>query len=114
MREIVFVCSLALLAACGSGSAPPPDDGHPRLAVSVDGSGYHPAELSAAPGQLVHVVFTRTSDEGCGQQVVFPDLGIHRDLPLGEPISVDVTMPATGRVSFTCGMSMYRGAIVAR
>jgi plastocyanin domain-containing protein len=60
------------------------------------------------------MVFTRTTDEGCGQQLVFPDLDERRDLPLGEPVAVDVTVPASGRLGFTCGMGMYEGAVVVR
>jgi plastocyanin domain-containing protein len=60
------------------------------------------------------MVFTRISDQGCGQQLVFPALGIKKDLPLNQPVEVDVTMPASGSVSFTCGMDMYRGSIVAQ
>jgi len=70
--------------------------------------------VSATPGEALHLVFTRTSDEGCGQQLVFPDLGIRRDLPLGTPVAVDVTAPATGALSFACGMDMLRGSVVVR
>ena len=84
------------------------------LAITVDGSGYHPATASAPPGKPVRLVFTRTSDAGCGQKLVFPTLGIRKDLPLNEAVPVDVTMPASGQLAFTCGMNMYRGAIVAQ
>jgi plastocyanin domain-containing protein len=102
------------IAGCGSQSAPPPSDGRPEIAIRVDADGYHPAEANAPAGRPVRLVFTRTTDEGCGQQVVFPELGIRRDLPLNEPVAVDIEMPASGRVSFTCGMAMYQGAVVAR
>jgi plastocyanin domain-containing protein len=102
------------LAACGSQSGAPPLDGRPEVAIRVDADGYHPAEATAPAGRPVRLVFTRTTDEGCGQQLVFPDLGIRRDLPLHEPVAVDVTMPESGRITFTCGMAMYHGAIVAR
>jgi plastocyanin domain-containing protein len=112
-----FFALFALVAACtGSGSAEsqPPSDGRPVIEIHVDATGYHPEEASATPEQPVRLVFTRTSDEGCGQQLVFPDLQIRRDLPLNEPVPVDITMPASGAVRFACGMDMYRGSIVAR
>ena len=56
---------------------------------------------------------TRTTDEGCGQELVFPSLGIKKALPLNQPIAIDVTMPASGKLAFTCGMDMMRGTIVA-
>lgn len=103
--------SLAL-TACSSADVP--DDGRPTIAVRVHASGYDPSEITAPANEPVRLIFTRTTDEGCGQQLVFPDLGIRRDLPLDEPVPVDLTMPASGRVRFTCGMDMFRGAVVAR
>lgn len=111
------LCSIALsllLTACGSAGSTPPSDGRPEVAITVDADGYHPAQATAPAGQPVRLVFTRTTDEGCGQQLVFPDLDIRRDLPLGERVAVDVTMPASGRIAFTCGMAMYEGSVVAQ
>ena len=61
----------------------------------------------------MRIEFTRTTDEGCGQQLVFPEQNIKKDLPLNQPVAVDLTMPASGKVAFACGMDMYRGSIVA-
>jgi plastocyanin domain-containing protein len=61
----------------------------------------------------VTLVFTRTADDGCGAQLVFPSLNIRRDLPLNEPVEVAFT-PTVGTTAFTCGMSMLRGSVVAR
>ncbi len=83
------------------------------IAITVDAEGYHPAEVHAAAGKPARLTFTRTSDEGCGQQLVFPKLGINKDLPLNQPVSVDLTLPTSGTISFTCGMGMLRGSVVA-
>jgi plastocyanin domain-containing protein len=114
LARLVAVLFTLFATSCGSAAATPPSDGRPEIAIHVGATGYDPARATAAAGSPVRLVFTRTSDEGCGQQVVFPDLHITRDLPLGEPVAIDVTMPASGAISFTCGMSMYRGSVVAR
>ena len=85
-----------------------------RVDVIVDGDGYHPATINAAPGSAIVLVFNRTTDETCGQRVRFPSLSIERELPLRQPVEVPVTVPASGRLGFTCGMGMYLGSIVAR
>jgi len=85
-----------------------------RVAVTVDGEGYHPATIRAAAGRQLTLVFTRTTDESCGQQLVFPTTNVRRDLPLNQAVEVPVTVPATGSVAFTCGMNMYQGAVVAQ
>jgi plastocyanin domain-containing protein len=84
------------------------------LRLTVDGTGYHPSSISAPPGKPVRLTITRTSDEGCGQQIVFPSLDIRRDLPLNRAVTVEFTMPLSGSVAFTCGMDMLRGSIVAK
>ncbi len=114
--EMMFVFFTLALGACTSGpsATSAPDDHRRSISVEVGAHGYTPGEVTARAGEEVRLVFTRTSDEGCGQQLVFPDLNIHRDLPLGEAVPVDVTMPASGTVAFTCGMGMYRGSVVVR
>jgi plastocyanin domain-containing protein len=87
--------------------------GSADLQLTVDGTGYHPSSISAPPGKPVRLTIKRTSDEGCGQQIVFPSLNIRRDLPLNQAITVEFTMPLSGSVAFTCGMDMLRGSIVA-
>jgi plastocyanin domain-containing protein len=85
-----------------------------RVAVTVDGEGYHPATIRAAAGRALTLVFTRTTDESCGQQLVFPTTNVRRDLPLNQAVEVPVTVPASGSLAFTCGMNMYQGAVVVQ
>jgi plastocyanin domain-containing protein len=33
-------------------------------------------------------------------------------LPMGAPVDVKVTAPASGELAFACPMNMYRGAVV--
>jgi plastocyanin domain-containing protein len=116
-KKATLVLTLALVSfgACkkNSDSAGPPADGRPTIKVAVDATGYHPSEAKAQAGKPVRLEFTRTTDEGCGQEVVFPSLSIKKDLPLNQPVAVDVTMPASGTLAFTCGMDMYKGSVVA-
>ena len=121
LLAVFAVLVSSALAGCskpeprGTGEATPPlAASSTSLAITVDGSGYHPTSANAASGKPVHLVFTRTSNDGCGQKLVFPALGIRKDLPLNEAVAVDVTMPASGQLAFTCGMNMYRGSIVAQ
>ncbi|MDP3220915.1 MAG: cupredoxin domain-containing protein [Deltaproteobacteria bacterium] len=84
-----------------------------RVAITVNAQGYQPPSVTVPAGRPVTLVFTRTVDDGCGAQLVFPSLNIRRDLPLNEPVEVTFT-PTAGTTAFTCGMSMLRGAVVAQ
>lgn len=85
-----------------------------RVAVTVDGQGYNPSTVNASAGQPVRLEFTRTTDQTCGREVVFPTLNIRRDLPLNQAVAVDLTMPTSGTIAFTCGMNMFRGSVVVQ
>jgi plastocyanin domain-containing protein len=106
---------LALTAGCNKEVAPATQttsEGRTELRVKVDAVGYHPEESRAPANQPVRLILTRTSDEGCGEELVIPSLKLKRKLPLNEPVSIDLTMPASGKLAFTCGMDMMKGAIV--
>lgn len=111
MRNVAVM--LLLLGCGGAESTPPPDDGAPRFEIEVGASGYAPSEIRAPSSTRVHLGFLRTTDEGCGGELVVPSMDLHRELPLNQRVWVDVTTPTSGRLAFTCGMGMYQGAIVA-
>jgi plastocyanin domain-containing protein len=110
-----FLCLALLATACKKEAAMGrSEDGRQLIAVKVDADGYHPAEARAKAGTPVRLTLTRTTDDGCGQEIVIPSLNVKRDLPLNQPVSFDLTMPASGAVKFACGMDMYRGSIIAQ
>jgi len=120
---VLIALSAALVTVAACKKDPPPAPRAPaevvapasgRVPVTVDGEGYRPATIRAAAGRQLTLVFTRTTDECCGQQLVFPTASVRRDLPLNQPVEVPVTVPASGSLAFTCGMSMYQGAVVVQ
>lgn len=84
-----------------------------KVAINVSEKGYAPAHVDAEAGAPVTLVFTRTTEKGCGTSVVFPGHDIKKDLPLNKPVEITLTPKAKETISFTCGMGMYKGSIVA-
>lgn len=82
--------------------------------IRVDAQGYHPTRVRAAANSEITLSFVRTTDECCGQQLKIPSMNINRDLPLNQPVAVTVRVPASRELAFTCGMDMYRGAVVVQ
>lgn len=117
-RYVIKLLGLAfwVFSACGTKAAspPPPADGRQELRVTVDAQGFHPSELHVPANKPIRLLFTRTSDEGCAHQVAVPSLSVRRDLPLNEPVAVDLTTPASGAVNFACGMDMFTGSVVVQ
>jgi plastocyanin domain-containing protein len=87
-------------------------DGVRRIPVNASLEGYKPERIGGKPGEKLVLVFTRTADSPCIEQLKTPE-GKVVDLPKGQPVEVAITVPETGEVGFACGMDMFRGVIVA-
>jgi len=84
------------------------------IKVQVTQHGYEPATVKFPANQPVTLAFTRDTTPNCGSEVVFPTLGIRRQIPLGGAILIELPPQPAGEIAFSCGMGMYRGMMVAR
>ena len=87
--------------------------GAPAEAVIVVDGGYAPNTVRVKAGAPVRLVFDRRDDSSCSEEVVFPDFGIRRFLPIGERTTIELVPPKAGTYDFMCGMSMLRGRLIA-
>jgi hypothetical protein len=81
------------------------------ISIQVDSRGFTPARIEAAAAMPVTLAITRAATPNCGSRIVFPSLGIKRDLPVGETAVIELPR-LVGGLAFTCGMGMFRGMIV--
>ncbi len=89
------------------------DAGVQRLKVTVGENGFQPASLQLKPGIPAQITFLRTDDKTCGKEVLFEELGIRKDLPLGKEILVEFT-PNKPEYDFSCGMGMLHGTAIVK
>ena len=80
--------------------------------IVVDG-GYTPDRIEVSVGEPVRLNFYRQDPSNCLEQVLLPDFNKALDLTLNETTSVEIVPEKPGEYSFTCGMNMYRGLIIA-
>jgi plastocyanin domain-containing protein len=73
---------------------------------------YEPKSIRVKKGESVKLEFTRVDDKNCGDEVVFPKLDIKKQLPVGIPVTVELTPTESGDLAFQCGMDMMKGKIV--
>jgi plastocyanin domain-containing protein len=92
-------------------AATAPKDGPRRVAIEANADGYVPDKVPGKPGEKLTLVFTRTIEADCLSQLKTPD-GKLVDLPKDKPVEVAVTVPATGALTFACGMDMFHGTVV--
>jgi RND family efflux transporter MFP subunit len=97
-------------------AAPPAPDAtaSQHFEVRVTASGFEPSTLTLQAGRPARISFTRTTDETCATEVVFPDYGIRRALPLNRAVTVDFTPKKSATAGFACGMNMLKGALVVQ
>lgn len=82
------------------------------IAVTVGDQGFAPNRIALKQGEKSTLRFTRTSDKTCATEVVFPELGIKKSLPLDQPVDIDVPVDQARTLTFQCGMGMYRSQVV--
>lgn len=81
--------------------------------AAKDGT-YQPAVIEVQAGEPLNLNFLRHDATPCAEQVVFPQLGISADLPLGRAHYIQLPALQPGTYEFTCQMGMYRGRLIAK
>jgi plastocyanin domain-containing protein len=85
--------------------------GRQEIDIDVRGA-YSPDRIEVEQGKPVTLTFTRKEANACTAQVLLPDFGIVKDLPVGRPVKVEITPERPGEYEFHCGMNMVRGRLV--
>lgn len=84
------------------------------IEVLVKDGVYTPAYIQVEPSRPVILRFTRKDASPCAEIVNFTLLNISRQLPLNEPIDININIEKPGEYEFTCQMGMYRGKLIAK
>ena len=83
--------------------------------IEITAAGYSPQAIDIPAGKAFKVTFIRRDDKTCGTEVIFPEVGIRRTVPLNVPVVIDFPPQPTGRVlNFTCPMNMLNGKAVSK
>lgn len=103
---------LALSGCDKSSAAVPAGAADQALTIIADGRGFTPSQVSLKKGGDGKLRFERKSDDTCATEVVFPDLNIKKPLPLNQVVEVSVPTTDAKTYTFTCGMGMFKSAVV--
>ena len=85
--------------------------GYQEIRVEVMG-GYTPGTIILKKSQPARIIFDRKDPSPCLDQIVFPDFGVHADLPMGDQYVVEITPEEAGEYGFSCGMNMMHGKMI--
>ncbi len=101
------------LVACKSGGGAAAVTGG-KLQITADDKGFSPSSVEVKKGEPLELVFTRTTEDTCANEVVFPELSVKKELPLKQPVSVAVPTTEARTLTFQCGMGMYKSKVVVQ
>jgi plastocyanin domain-containing protein len=88
-------------------------DGVQVIEIEAGLMGFEPKKIALEAGVPARLVFTRTAEAACSEQVQIPALGIEKtDLPLNEPVAIAFTTEKGGSFTFVCGMDMQTGTLL--
>ena len=106
MTFIVVAASLLL-------AQPAKADRSPRtIELKVTAKGFEPDQVRVKKGEALKLLVTRTTDQTCAKELVVKDAGIGKDLPLNQPVSIELTPRKGGEIRFACGMDMISVLVV--
>lgn len=104
MRRLLILAALVLLAGCGA-------SGPSEVQVSVTDNGFEPKSVVIKKGAAAVLVITRRSQNTCATEAVFTETGKKYDLPLNQPVRIDLTGASPGTIHYACGMDMEHGTV---
>jgi|SRR3989344_2142651 len=84
-----------------------------RWEIKVSG-GYKPKTIKIVADKPAKLIFTRTDNNGCLEEIIFPDYKIKKYLPLNEPVEVVLPSPHPKTSGWHCAMNMFSGKIISQ
>ncbi len=125
MKKFVRVLALAIvsaiaiqLAGCAAGlmvkSDASPAPAGAKVIVTVGHDGFNPNVITVNIGQTLIMEFTRITDDTCATKVVFPELGITKDLVLNNTVEISIPTDRARTLTYQCSMGMFKSSIVVK
>ena len=113
MSKWMSAAAVIALLAAGCARETRQDSSAPtRFAIAVTDTGFAPASITVPAGKPVTLVVTRRTDQTCAKEIVFPDQGIRKPLPLNEAVEIALPASPKGEMHYACGMDMLKGIVV--
>ena len=117
------ILTLVLLAAaCARESKPAapaatapaatPTAGARRIELTVTENGFEPSPITVKQGEPLDLVVTRKTDKTCATDIVIPEAGIKKALPMNEPVVVSFTPSKAGELKYGCAMDLMIAGVL--
>ena len=104
MRRLLALAALLALSGCAPA-------GPREIQVTVTDAGFEPANVVVRKGQAAVIVITRKTENTCATEALFAETGRKYDLPLNQPVRIDLTGVSPGKLHYACAMDMEHGTV---
>ena len=104
---LVLALAGASVAAIGRSAGPTQSS-----KIAITPKGFEPSSITLKKGVPATITFIRQTSDTCATSVQIPEYKIKRDLPLNQPVAVEITPTKTREFAFMCGMKMLKGSVV--
>ncbi len=111
LKKMMLVGLLAVAAGCAQ-QAKQNASGAARYELAVTAAGFEPGTITIPSGKPATLVVARETDQTCAKEIVFPQQGIRKPLPLNQAVEVALPASPKGEIHYVCGMGMLKGAVI--
>ena len=120
---LAAVIGFAAVSRAGTEAAPAPKaekaekaeakKASPRqVEIKVTDKGYEPTPITVKKGEPLRLRITRTTEETCAKDIILPDYGIEKELPMNKPVDVEFTPTKGGKLKYGCSMGMMIAGVL--
>jgi plastocyanin domain-containing protein len=117
-RMLAVVLALVVFAGCQKprAEAPTPvaSSGVQEVQLVVTDAGFQPAEVAVAKDRPIRLTVTRKTNQTCATEIVFKEIDVKKDLPLDQPVTIDLPAQQSGTLNYACAMNMIKGSLVVQ
>ncbi|HYV48824.1 MAG TPA: cupredoxin domain-containing protein [Myxococcaceae bacterium] len=125
-KLLKILASVALAAVIGFGiramagdekKAPAPAQAPEKpkartVELKVTEKGFEPTPVTVKKGEPLRLQVTRTTDETCAKEMILPDYGIEKELPLNKAVDIEFTPTKAGKLKYGCSMGMMIAGVL--
>lgn len=84
------------------------------IEILVKDGVYQPANIEIAANHPTTLRFIRKDQTACAEVVIFDSLSMSQQLPLNQPIDIQLKLEKPGEYGFSCQMGMYKGKLIVK
>lgn len=90
------------------------DQGKPARVVElkVTENGFEPSPITVKKGEPLKLRITRLTEETCAKDLMVPEYGIEKDLPMNKAVEVEFTPNKAGKLKYGCSMGLMIAGVL--